>query len=117
MTPRTAFFNSQRNVGITESNFSAHHDPAVIEMMNGYLKQPHIKNALKSTGQGAASIVLAAVGRELESLGGIYMEDCAESPLLPDDVPLGTPGYKPWAYDEESEGRLWEDSLKMVGMT
>ena len=25
-------------------------------------------------------------------------------------------GYKPWPYDEEEEGRLWKDSLKMVGL-
>lgn len=103
-------------IGITETNFSAHHDPAVLKMMNGYLEQPHIKNALKSTEQGAASIVLAAVGRDYEGVGGFYMEDCAKSPPLPEDAPLGTPGYKPWAYDKENEGKLWEDSLGMVGL-
>lgn len=102
--------------GITETNFSTHHDPAIMEMMNGYLEQPHIKNALKSTEQGAASIVLAALGKDFEGVGGFYIEDCAKSPPLPDDAPLGTPGHKPWAYDEEKERRLWEDSLKMVGL-
>lgn len=84
--------------------------------MNGYLEQPRIKNALKSTEQGAASIVLAAVGRDYEGKGGFYMEDCARSSPLPDGAPLGAPGYKPWAYDEEKEGKLWEDSLRMVGL-
>lgn len=84
--------------------------------MNGFLAQPHIRDALKSTAQGAASIVLAAVGRELEGRGGFYMEDCARSPPLPEGAPLGTPGYMPWAYDEEKEGRLWEDSMRMVGL-
>ena len=84
--------------------------------MNGYLEQPHIKDKLKNVGQGAASIVLAAVGRGWEGKGGVYLEDCGESPALSEGAALGMPGYKPWAYDEEKEGRLWEDSMKMVGL-
>ena len=57
--------------GIAEANFSAHHDPAVLELMNGYVDRPHIKNMLKSTAQGAASAVLAAVGKDLEGKGCI----------------------------------------------
>lgn len=102
------------HAGITDTNFSAHHDPAVLDMMRGYLEQPHVKNALKNTGQGAASIVLAAVGKDYEGIGGFYMEDCAKSPPLPEDAPLGTPGYKPWAYEKAKERQLWDDSLNMV---
>lgn len=48
-------------------------------MMNGYLEEPHIKNALKSTEQGAASIVLAAVGKDYEGVGGfLYGGLCEE---------------------------------------
>lgn len=85
-------------------------------MMNGYLQQPHIKDRLKSVGQGAASIVLAAVGRDWEGVGGVYMEDCGESPPLAEGAAVGMPGYRPWAYDEEGEKKLWEDSMKMVGL-
>lgn len=44
------------------------------------------------------------------------MEDCGISPPMADDAPLGTPGYRTWAYDEEGEKRLWADSLKMLGL-
>ena len=43
-----------------------------------------------------------------------YMEDCGISPPMPEDAPLGSPGYKPWAYDEEGERQLWTDSLAML---
>lgn len=47
---------------------------------------------------------------------GFYMGDCARSSPLPNDAPLGTPGYMPWAYDVEKEKSLWEDSMRMVGL-
>lgn len=100
---------------------------------------------MKNLEQGAASVVVAAVGREYEDVGGVssrplaslttptvdlsdlmrlslivifllqfYMEDCAISPPFQEDAPLGTPGYKPWAYDKDGEHQLWVDSLKML---
>lgn len=87
-----------------------------MDLLNQILEQEHIKKALKSTGQGAASVVLAAIGKDYEGAGGFYMEDCGKSPLMAEDAPMGAPGYKPWAYDEEKERRLWEDSLRMVGL-
>jgi len=44
------------------------------------------------------------------------MEDCGVSPPLPEDAPMGSPGFKSWAYDPEGERRLWDDSLLMVGL-
>ena len=99
-----------------ETNFSQHHDPAIMGVLGQYLEMEHIQKAMKSTEQGSASIVLAAVGKEYEGVGGFYMEDCTKSPPLPDDAVMGTPGYKPWAYDAERERKLWEDSLRMVGL-
>lgn len=42
------------------------------------------------------------------------MEDCGVSAALPENAQFGEPGYKPWAYDEEGERRLWLDSLEML---
>ena len=38
-------------------------------------RQPEMKGHLKSVEQGAASIVVAAVGKEWEGVGGVYLED------------------------------------------
>jgi len=85
-------------------------------MIASMLEQPLIKSSLKTIEQGAATTVLAAVGKDYEGVGGFYMEDCGKSPPVPEDAPLMTPGYKPWAYDEDGERQLWADSLKMVGL-
>lgn len=76
-----------------------------------------LQNLMKSPEQGAATTVWAAIGKEWEGKGGRYLADCAESePLKDGESPIG-PGYAKHAYDPESEGRLWEDSLKLVGMS
>ena len=73
---------------------------------------------MKSPAQGAATTVLAAIGKEWEGRGGKYLEDCEVA--LPDAEAPGSGatklGYWPHAYDEEKEKRLWQDSLKMIGM-
>ena len=85
-------------------------------MLYQALEQPHIKLRMKSVEQGSASIVLAAIGKEYEGVGGFYMEDCGLSPPILDDTPLGMPGYKPWVYDEDGERQLWVDSLKLLDL-
>ncbi|KXL51223.1 hypothetical protein M433DRAFT_113631 [Acidomyces richmondensis BFW] len=93
-----------------------YHDPSIVPMLEQYLKMDHISKAMKSIEQGAATTVLAAVGRSYEGKGGFYMEDCGISSPMPDDAPMGSPGFKPWAYEEEGEKQLWVDSLNMIGM-
>ena len=68
---------------------------------------------MKNVEQGAATQVLAAVGKEFEGKGRIYLDDC--QPAEPSTG--GQSGHSPWAYDKEKEAKLWEDSLKMVGLT
>lgn len=92
------------------------HDENAARMIDQIVEQPHIKAIFKTVEQGAASIVLAAIGKDYEGVGGFYMEDCSISRPLPEDAPMGAPGYKPWAYDKEGEARLWTDSLAMVGL-
>ncbi|RBR11241.1 uncharacterized protein FIESC28_09125 [Fusarium coffeatum] len=71
---------------------------------------------LKSPEQGAATTVYAAVSKEWEGKGGKYLSNCAEEPSLEKgaDPSSVVSGYADWVYNEESEKRLWDESLKMV---
>ncbi len=75
-------------------------------------ERPGVDNYIKSSAQGAATTVLAAVGKEFEGTGRCYLVDCER---VPEDK-RGDEGVAPWAFDKEKEGRLWKDSLKMVGL-
>ncbi|RGP81224.1 hypothetical protein FLONG3_606 [Fusarium longipes] len=73
---------------------------------------------LKNSEQGAATTVYAALSKDWEGRGGKYLANCDEEPPLdptadPNSV---VPGYAAWIYDKEAEGRLWEESLKLVGV-
>ncbi|ETS73063.1 hypothetical protein PFICI_15238 [Pestalotiopsis fici W106-1] len=70
---------------------------------------------LKSPAQGAATTVLAAVGKEWANKGGKYLEDCQEAERGKDDRNTFSPGYVRQTYEPVSEARLWEDSLRMAG--
>lgn len=74
---------------------------------------PNVENFMKSPEQGAATSVLAAVGKVYEGKGRLYLVDCA---AVEQEASEGKPGYAKWTFDEEKEKRLWEDSLKMVGL-
>lgn len=69
---------------------------------------PEVKAREKSAAQGAATTTYAALSRDLEGKGGVYLSDCAVQGL--EDEGYGA------HYDAASEGRLWKDSLKMVGL-
>ncbi|KAH8703166.1 short-chain dehydrogenase/reductase-like protein [Talaromyces proteolyticus] len=71
---------------------------------------------LKTPEQGAATSVLAAVGKEWEDKGGKYLEDCEEAKRGEDDNDVFGAGYVRQTYDPVNEKRLWKDSLKMVGI-
>lgn len=91
-----------------------HIDPAIIERFS---KDPEIIRFSKSTEQGAATTVWAAVGKVWEGRGGKYLEDCKESqPRKAGGTSPQDEGYAPWAFDEEGEMRLWKVSCKLVGV-
>jgi NAD(P)-dependent dehydrogenase (short-subunit alcohol dehydrogenase family) len=71
---------------------------------------------LKSPEQGAATTVVATVGREWENKGGKYLVDCAEATRGEDDGSVSGVGYVSHTYDPEREAQLWEDSLELVGL-
>lgn len=67
----------------------------------------------KTPEQGASTSVWAAVGPELEGVGGLYLENCAQArPATPDRPLLGV---HPWALNPESAERLWTLSRQTTG--
>lgn len=89
------------------------------DQMRQWETDPDAVRYFKSTAQGAATSVLAAVGAEWESKGGKYLADCvAVPPMREDSSPMGVDdeGHAPWVYDTEKAKQLWTDSCKMVGV-
>ena len=84
--------------------------------MTAWEDMPAIKNHLKSPEQGAATTVLAAVGKDWEGRGRAYLEECREGELAKEGYTLIDPGYEKYAFDHEKEARLWKESLRMVGL-
>ncbi|KAF4636773.1 hypothetical protein G7Y89_g1309 [Cudoniella acicularis] len=84
------------------------------EVLEGHAANPMVVNWMKSPEQGAATTVLAAVGKEWEGKGGKYLENCEVAtfePLVP-----GVRGVKEYAYDEGKEERLWKLTLNTLGL-
>ncbi|KAK2669458.1 Short-chain dehydrogenase/reductase SDR [Fusarium oxysporum f. sp. vasinfectum] len=73
--------------------------------------QKHLPEAPQ---QGAATTVLAAVGKEWEGKGGKYLENCR--PSTPQPLILGMMGYKDYIYVSEKENRTWELTLETLGL-
>ena len=68
----------------------------------------------KSVEQGAATSVWAATAPGLDDHGGAYLEDCAVAE--PNDDEFATSGVAPWACDPGQAERLWELSMRLVGL-
>ncbi len=67
----------------------------------------------KTPEQGASTSVWAAVGDELEGIGGLYLEDCAQAAPFTPEIPFR--GVMPHALDPEAADRLWALSEKTTG--
>lgn len=91
-------------------------DPRIGEKFGALTQQEVFQKVFKSLEQGAATQVLAAVGKDFEGKGGLYLDDAGVAKKIEDDAPAGLAGYKSWAYDVEGAKRLWVDSAKMVGV-
>ena len=76
-------------------------------------KNPEMQRKFKNPEQGAATTVWAAISPEWEGRGGKYLEDCQESQLKKGNE---WGGRAPHAYDVEGAKRLWDVSLKLVGL-
>ncbi|KAH7136123.1 hypothetical protein B0J11DRAFT_480402 [Dendryphion nanum] len=100
---------------IATTGLGRHMDPNSWE--NAKIDNPHLEDVLKSPEQGAATSVYAAIGKEFEGVGGKFLEDVGEWDPAPEGAPpLRTGGWAPWAFDPEMEERVWNDSLKFVGL-
>ncbi len=91
-------------------------DPRVAEKLGGLMSDEGIMKTFKSVEQGAATQVLAAVGKGWEGVGGVYLDECGVSRLLEDGEMGAINGHRPWIYDEQGAERLWKDSCEMVGL-
>ncbi|KAI1812290.1 short chain dehydrogenase [Poronia punctata] len=84
------------------------------EMIEGFKQHPVLSKWLKSREQGAATTVLAAVGKEWEGKGGGYLEDCVVAtpePFLPNLM-----GVKDYAHDEAKETKTWDMTMELLGL-
>ncbi|QIW98280.1 hypothetical protein AMS68_003798 [Peltaster fructicola] len=97
--------------GMIWTDISRHMTPAQIEALGVHTAA--VRKIEKSSEQGAATTVWAAVSPHFERHGGVYLGDCGE--CGPGNTPVAA-AYAPHAYDEEKEKALWELSCKMVGL-
>ncbi|KAL1889169.1 hypothetical protein Cpir12675_005892 [Ceratocystis pirilliformis] len=82
----------------------------------GLSQDPYIVKNYKAPEQGASTSVWAATAVALEGKGGKYLENCQISrPWTVEDGKWGS-GYVEHAYDEADAKKLWEHSLKWVGL-
>jgi len=99
--------------GIVNTHMSRHVGKEFVDQLlsgEGFIKR------LKSWEQGAATTVLAAVGKQWEGKGGRFLDNCAESERGEDDKDGFGIGYVSHTYDQANEERLWKDSLRIVGV-
>jgi len=89
------------------------HVPA--EAMEGWKANEVVQKFMKSTEQGAATTVWAAVAKVWEGKAGKYLENVQVAPPVPEEYTLMDAGYEKWAYDEVNEKKLWEMSNEWVG--
>ncbi|MET0181117.1 MAG: SDR family NAD(P)-dependent oxidoreductase [Novosphingobium sp.] len=67
---------------------------------------------MKTTAEGAATTVWAALAPELEGVGGLYLEDCAVAQPWSSARPRR--GVKPYALDPALAARLWQLSSDLT---
>ena len=78
-------------------------------------EEGNVREGFKTPEQGASTSVWAAVGEELEGIGGLYLEDCAEAAPWSKDNPMK--GVMPYAIDPEAADRLWALSEEITGVS
>lgn len=77
-------------------------------------EQGVVREGFKTPAQGASTSVWAAIGPELEGVGGLYLENLAEA--VPFDPADPYQGVMPHALDPESAERLWALSEETTGV-
>ena len=77
-------------------------------------EEGNVREGFKTPEQGASTSVWAAVGEELEGMGGLYLEDCKVAGAWTKEDP--SHGVMPHALDPESADRLWALSEETTGV-
>ena len=77
-------------------------------------EQGRVNDRFKSPEQGAATSVWAALGDELEGVGGLYLENCSQAAPWTEANPFE--GVLPHALDPEAAERLWAVSEETTGV-
>ena len=84
------------------------------EVRDGWIEMERAgRITLKTTQQGAATTLVAAVAPEFAHTGGHYLEDCNEAETVADDAEVSS-GVREWALDPASASRLWDISLTLL---
>jgi NAD(P)-dependent dehydrogenase (short-subunit alcohol dehydrogenase family) len=99
--------------GAIDTGLSRHLGP---EFLKQVMNDERVVKVAKSHEQGAATTVVAAVGKDWEDKGGKYLDNCEEAVRGKDDYSMYGPGSIRQTYNQEEEQRLWKDSLKIVGV-
>ena len=94
------------------TGLQGHVSDAMKEMWN----KPDVQKNFKSVEQGASNTVYAALSKDYEGKGRVYLEDCDESAEMTESGRMAL-GHAKHAFDEEGEKKLWVDSCKMVGVS
>lgn len=87
-------------------------DPKVLKT---FTDDPGFQARLKSQPQGAATTVYAATAKELEGVGGVWLDNCRIQRQVWDQKTLWASGHSPWAFEPENQKKLWDISLRLVG--
>ncbi len=99
--------------GAVGTDLSRHMSEAEIQNLRGPSDdKPRLD--FKSIPQGAATSVWAATSASLESMGGLYLEDCGIGKPIEGEG-LSATGYAPWALDLERAEAFWQQSEAWVG--
>lgn len=103
---KDGIFSNAVMPGVIKTNLSRHLDQKPSETM---------KLRYKSIEAGASTTVWAAVSKEFDSKGGLYLEDCKISEETDrDSCMVNQLGYLPYIYNQENAKRLWELSEKLI---
>lgn len=108
LTDRLGFRGVHANAvhpGGIMTNLQRHMDPELPRKMGWVDEHGNVNPRFKTPEQGAATTVWAAVGAELEGVGGLYLEDCHEAERSED--PDAMAGVRDWALDAEAAAALW----------
>jgi NAD(P)-dependent dehydrogenase (short-subunit alcohol dehydrogenase family) len=105
--------------GIVSTGLSVHVSEDTKQAMFG---DEATLRTFKSSEQGAATTVYAAVSEEWKSKGGRYLSSCMEQKSREERkseegmYENANEGYAEWAYDKEGEEKLCRESVRMVGI-